>query len=116
ADYQDSLRQYDVVKTAIQQAFIDAGGTLSHHHGVGTDHAPWMEQDLSPAGVDLMVGLLRSADPNRNLNPGTLIPGHREWSPRAFSCSGTAGHSTSRIAQVRAARAGMGRGRRDCCG
>lgn len=78
-DYQESLRQYDVVKTAIQQAFIDAGGTLSHHHGVGTDHAPWMEQDLSPAGVDLMVGLLKSADPKRNLNPGTLIPEHREW-------------------------------------
>ena len=74
----ESLK-YDVVKTAIQQAFIDAGGTLSHHHGVGTDHAPWMEQDLSPAGVDLMVGLLKSADPKRNLNPGTLIPEHREW-------------------------------------
>ena len=63
----------------IQQAFIDAGGTLSHHHGVGTDHAPWMEQDLYPAGVDLMVGLLKAADPKRNLNPGTLIPKHREW-------------------------------------
>ncbi|HLS02368.1 MAG TPA: FAD-linked oxidase C-terminal domain-containing protein, partial [Beutenbergiaceae bacterium] len=78
-DHNETLRQYDVVKSAIQQAFIDAGGTLSHHHGVGTDHAPWMEQDLSQAGVDLMVGLLKSADPNRNLNPGTLIPEHREW-------------------------------------
>lgn len=78
-DHNETLRQYDVVKSAIQQAFIDAGGTLSHHHGVGTDHAPWMEEDLSEAGVDLMVGLLKAADPNRNLNPGTLIPEHREW-------------------------------------
>lgn len=75
----DFLTQYDVVKTAIQQAFIDGGGTLSHHHGVGTDHSPWLEQDISVAGVDTMVGLLRSVDPSRNLNPGTLIPGHREW-------------------------------------
>ncbi len=79
SDYNEALRQYDVVKTAIQQSFIDSGGTLSHHHGVGTDHAPWMEQDLSPAGVDMMVGLLKSTDPNRNLNPGTLLPPHREW-------------------------------------
>ncbi|QOR70924.1 FAD-binding oxidoreductase [Ruania alkalisoli] len=73
------LEQYDVVKSAIQQSFIDHGGTLSHHHGVGTDHAPWMEQDISEAGVDLMVGLLSSADPGRNLNPGTLLPPEREW-------------------------------------
>ncbi|UFU03154.1 FAD-binding oxidoreductase [Ruania suaedae] len=73
------LEQYDVVKSAIQQSFIDHGGTLSHHHGVGTDHAPWMEQDISEAGVDLMVGLLSAADPSRNLNPGTIIPPEREW-------------------------------------
>ncbi|MGO1509006.1 MAG: FAD-binding oxidoreductase [Actinomycetaceae bacterium] len=73
------LEQYWQVKSAVQQAFIDGGGTLSHHHGVGTDHAPWMEQDVSEAGVDLMVGLLRSADPGRRLNPGTLLPTHREW-------------------------------------
>ncbi|HLS13895.1 MAG TPA: FAD-binding oxidoreductase [Beutenbergiaceae bacterium] len=76
---QDDLVQYDVVKSAIQQSFVDHHGTLSHHHGVGVDHAPWMEQDVSEAGMDLMVGMLRSADPSRNLNPGTLIPAHREW-------------------------------------
>lgn len=75
----EPLAQYDVVKSAIQQSFVDHGGTLSHHHGVGTDHAPWMEQDISEPGMDLMVGLLSSADPGRHLNPGTLIPEHREW-------------------------------------
>ena len=79
ADMATTLEQYDVVKSAIQQAFMDAGATLSHHHGVGVDHAPWLEQDLSEGGVDLMVGLLKSADPKRNLNPGTIIPPHREW-------------------------------------
>ena len=75
----DQLEQYDVVKSAIQQSFVDHGGTLSHHHGVGNDHSPWLEEDISSAGTDLMVGLLSSADPGRNLNPGTLIPSHREW-------------------------------------
>ena len=39
---EDMLVQYDVVKSAIQQAFVDNGATLSHHHAVGTEHAPWL--------------------------------------------------------------------------
>ena len=46
-DGDDPLAQYDAVKCAIQQAFVDNGGTLSHHHGVGVEHAPWLEQDIS---------------------------------------------------------------------
>lgn len=71
-DGQDPLGRYDVVKSAIQQAFIDTDGTLSHHHGVGTEHAPWLEQDISAAGVHLMEGLFAGADPGRNLNPGKI--------------------------------------------
>ncbi len=32
----DPLGEYDVVKSALQQAFVDAGGTISPH-GVGLD-------------------------------------------------------------------------------
>lgn len=42
----DRLAQYERVKNAIQQAFVDSGGTLSYHHAVGTEHAAWLEQDL----------------------------------------------------------------------
>ena len=75
----DPLIQYDLVKSAIQQSFVDHHGTLSHHHGVGIDHQPWLEQDIGEAGTDMLVGLLRANDPSRNLNPGTLIPPEREW-------------------------------------
>lgn len=71
-DGREPLVQYDEVKSAIQQAFIDSDGTLSHHHGVGTEHSPWLEQDISPAGVHLMSGLFAGADPGRNLNPGKV--------------------------------------------
>ncbi|GAA1828923.1 FAD-binding oxidoreductase [Microlunatus capsulatus] len=71
-DDQEPLARYDVVKSAIQQAFIDTHGTLSHHHGVGTEHAPWLEQDISPAGVQIMEGLFAGVDPGRNLNPGKI--------------------------------------------
>ena len=69
----DHLAQYDVVKSAIQQSFVDNGGTLSHHHAVGTEHAPWLEQDISTAGVAMMDGLFTAVDPGRNLNPGKII-------------------------------------------
>lgn len=67
------LEQYDVVKTAIQQTFMDAGGTLSHHHAVGVEHAGWLAEDISPAGVGLVRGLFAAADPARNLNPGKIV-------------------------------------------
>ncbi len=69
----EPLEQYDTVKGAIQQAFVDAGATLSHHHAVGTEHAPWLEQDVSPAGVAMLRALLDGVDPGRNLNPGKIV-------------------------------------------
>ena len=68
----DGLPQYDLVKSAIQQAFIDAGGTLSHHHAVGTEHARWLEQDVSAPGVALLRALFGGVDPGANLNPGKI--------------------------------------------
>ncbi|HLS50162.1 MAG TPA: FAD-binding oxidoreductase [Actinomycetaceae bacterium] len=79
SDPQGQLDQYWHVKSAVQQSFVDTAGTISHHHGVGTDHAPWLEEDISPAGTQTMVALLRGVDPGANLNPGTILPAEREW-------------------------------------
>ncbi|MGN6273937.1 MAG: FAD-binding oxidoreductase [Protaetiibacter sp.] len=70
----DMLSEYDVVKSAIQQAFVDNGGTISHHHGVGVEHSPWLEQDISPEGVAVMRGLFAAVDPGENFNPGKVVP------------------------------------------
>jgi alkyldihydroxyacetonephosphate synthase len=69
----DELEEYGVVKSAIQQAFVDNGGTLSHHHAVGTEHAEWLEQDISPPGVGMLRALFRGTDPGANLNPGKIV-------------------------------------------
>ena len=69
----DPLSQYDLVKGAIQQSFVDCGGTLSHHHAVGTEHAAWLEQDISGPGVHMIDGLLAAMDPGHNLNPGKIV-------------------------------------------
>jgi alkyldihydroxyacetonephosphate synthase len=61
------------VKFAIQQTFVDSGATLSHHHAVGVEHAEWLEQDVSPAGVALLRALFDGIDPGGNLNPGKIV-------------------------------------------
>ena len=61
------------MKSAIQQAFIDGGATLSHHHAVGTEHARWLEEDISAPGVTLVRGLFDAIDPEHNLNPGKIV-------------------------------------------
>jgi alkyldihydroxyacetonephosphate synthase len=68
----EPLDQYWQVKSAIQQAFIDNGATLSHHHAVGTEHAQWLEDDISTPGVALVRGLFEGIDPGQNLNPGKI--------------------------------------------
>ncbi len=69
----DPLDQYALVKSAIQQAFVDNGATLSHHHAVGTEHAEWLEQDLSAPGTAMLRALFDGVDPGRNLNPGKIV-------------------------------------------
>jgi alkyldihydroxyacetonephosphate synthase len=69
----DPITQYEPLKNAIQQAFVDSAGTLSHHHAVGTEHAAWLEQDISAPGVHMIDGLFTAMDPGRNFNPGKII-------------------------------------------
>jgi alkyldihydroxyacetonephosphate synthase len=67
------LEEYDVVKAAIQQAFVDSGATLSHHHAVGTEHARWLQEDISAPGVAMLRSLFDGVDPGANLNPGKIV-------------------------------------------
>ena len=80
----DPLEEYDTVKRAVQQAFVDNGATLSHHHAVGTEHAPWLEQDISAPGVAMLDALFDGVDPGGNLNPGK-ITGAAPRAPAALS-------------------------------
>jgi alkyldihydroxyacetonephosphate synthase len=52
----------------------DGGGTITHHHGVGLLKAPFMDQEVGPAGVAVLRALKLALDPAGILNPGKLIP------------------------------------------
>ena len=67
-----AAEQWAFVKKAACETIAAGGGTISHHHGVGTDHAPWLAQEKGPVGFDLLAGLKERIDPRGVLNPGKL--------------------------------------------
>jgi alkyldihydroxyacetonephosphate synthase len=77
------MQQYLCAKRAVQQSFIDHGATLSHHHAVGTEHLPWLTDDISPVGVMAVAAIKGGLDPGNVMNPGRLRPSpasSEEWS------------------------------------
>lgn len=68
-----ALGEYYDAKNAVQQAFVDLGSGVSHHHGVGVEHRPWMVEDIGEVGARMVRGLFADNDPGRNLNPGKVL-------------------------------------------
>ncbi len=64
---------YDAAWRAAMDAAIGAGGTLSHHHGVGRSKAPRLGAELN-LGVPIIHALRRVLDPGQIMNPGNLLP------------------------------------------
>jgi alkyldihydroxyacetonephosphate synthase len=60
------------------RACHEAGGTLTHHHGVGVLKAPFMGEELGPGGLGLLRFLKEALDPAGVLNPGKLLPPERD--------------------------------------
>jgi alkyldihydroxyacetonephosphate synthase len=58
---------------AAMEATLAAGGTISHHHGIGRVRRAWLRRELGTA-YPLLVALKRALDPLGIMNPGTLLP------------------------------------------
>jgi alkyldihydroxyacetonephosphate synthase len=68
------LEQWRAVKQAASNAIVSGSGTITHHHAVGRDHAPWMEQEIGGQGVAALRALKAELDPAGIMNPGKLLP------------------------------------------
>jgi len=67
------LEQWQSIKDAASDCIMRLGGTISHHHGVGYEHAKWMAAEAGEAGLEAIRAVKRSFDPNAILNPGKII-------------------------------------------
>jgi alkyldihydroxyacetonephosphate synthase len=72
-DYNADLARWRRLKNAVSEAIVAGGGTISHQHGVGTDHAPWLVKEKGPLGMDALRALFRQFDPGGCMNPGKLV-------------------------------------------
>ena len=66
------IEQWQAVKRAASEAIVAAGGTITHHHAVGRDHAPYMEAEVGGLGLDALRALKSQLDPAGIMNPGKL--------------------------------------------
>lgn len=69
----DQLQVWNTVKHGVNDAIIEAHGTISHHHAVGRDHAPWLAEEIGDTGVRILAAVKRELDPTGILNPGAVI-------------------------------------------
>jgi alkyldihydroxyacetonephosphate synthase len=73
-NYEQDLARWRTLKHAVSTAIVDNGGTISHQHGVGSDHAPYLKAEKGELGMSAMGALFRHFDPQRIMNPGKLLP------------------------------------------
>jgi alkyldihydroxyacetonephosphate synthase len=70
----EEVEQWRQVKRAASEAIVASGGTISHHHAVGRDHAPFMEAEVGKTGLDVLRAVKEQLDPAAIMNPGKLLP------------------------------------------
>ncbi len=73
ADRGDELQVWSMVKRAVSDAILEAGGTITHHHAVGRVHQPWYRQQQPSLFGAALRAAKRELDPAGVLNPGVLL-------------------------------------------
>ncbi|MET8995148.1 FAD-binding oxidoreductase [Amycolatopsis sp. NPDC004169] len=71
-DEADPVGQWQRAKAAACEA-IAGLGTISHHHAVGVDHAPYLSAEIGSLGVEVLRAAKSAVDPTGILNPGKLV-------------------------------------------
>jgi alkyldihydroxyacetonephosphate synthase len=72
-DPKNDVAQWRTIKSAASDAIVRAGGTISHHHGVGEDHVAWLEAEKGPTGMGVLRAVKRELDPTGVMNPGKMV-------------------------------------------
>jgi len=73
ADPDETLDRWRRLKRAASEVIVAGGGTISHQHGVGRDHAPYLAAEKGPLGMATLAATLRSFDPDGRMAPGVLL-------------------------------------------
>lgn len=72
-DPDETLARWQVLKAAASQAIVAHGATISHQHGVGSDHARYLVAEKGELGMAFLRDLCQLFDPDGMMNPGKLV-------------------------------------------
>ena len=72
-DPEENYHRWLNMKQKVSIAIVKNGGTISHHHGVGIDHAPYLPEEKGKIGIETITNIIKSLDPDRIMNPGKMV-------------------------------------------
>ncbi|WP_430462272.1 FAD-binding oxidoreductase [Thalassolituus sp. LLYu03] len=71
--YEETLERWRKLKHKASSVIARGRATISHQHGVGKDHAPYLPAEKGVLGMRMLNTLVQDFDPARRLNPGVLL-------------------------------------------
>jgi len=72
-DPDETLDRWRTLKSAGSEVIRAHGATISHQHGVGIDHAPYLTAEKGPLGMEAIASLVSTFDPDGRMARGTLF-------------------------------------------
>ena len=70
----ETLEAWKSAKQSASRVIVEAGGTISHQHGVGKDHLPYLISEKGELGISTLKTVFDHLDPGNRMNPGKLLP------------------------------------------
>jgi alkyldihydroxyacetonephosphate synthase len=74
SDDHDAETRYLAAWDAAMRSCAGAGGTITHHHGVGRLKTPFLGAELGETGARVLNTIRAALDPDAIMNPGVLRP------------------------------------------
>ena len=74
-DFETNLERWRALKSAVGEAIVREGGTITHQHGVGKDHSPYLAAEKGVRGIRALEAMVDHFDPAGALDTGNLLPG-----------------------------------------
>jgi len=68
-----TLERWQKIKTGASQCIVEHGGTITHQHGVGLDHKPYLPEEKGALGMRMIKNIVQEVDPHQIMNRGKLI-------------------------------------------
>ena len=72
-DHDDTYSRWRRLKSAVSEVMVHYGGTISHQHGVGIDHKPYLPAEKKELGISGIKTLMSHYDPGGMMNPGKMV-------------------------------------------